>query len=204
MRIKYLFKKVSLVIVMIVLVLHFSGCNKIENFGNSGSMLILNSIMGTDLTQNASTISFSDVLTNGSVFDDKGTIQVQGALLNPDQTTTSTAYQDIMVDQIDIEYSRADGLNVQGKDVPYSFSQKVAVKVILGKTADITFDLVQHNAKTEPPLVGLIDLGQAHVLKLEAKVTIYGVDVAGYRVKPIVGYISVWCANFADPTTTEG
>lgn len=86
----------------------------------------------------------------------------------------------------------------QGVDIPFSFSQKVHVVVPIAETVDLPFILVQHNAKLESPLVELINLSQEKILKLEVKCTFHSIDVAGYRLEPTVGTISVWCANFGD------
>ncbi|NIM15952.1 MAG: hypothetical protein GTO45_28460 [Candidatus Aminicenantes bacterium] len=191
----------SAVVLLVFMLINFSGCNKLEELSRSGSKLIIDIITGTDSRgEPESTTIFSDVITNGSVFDDVATATLSAVVLDPD-IPVGTFYQDIMVDQVDIEYSRADGLNVQGRDVPYSFSQKVTARVQPGGLrVELSFVLVQHTAKSESPLVELVNLGQEHILKLEAKVTFHGKDVGGHRVEPAVGYVSVWCANFADET----
>lgn len=194
----------SAVVLLVFMLTGFSGCNKIEELSRSGSKLIIDLITGTDSRGEPETTTiFSDVFTNGSVFDDYATVTLSAVVLDPD-VPTGTFYQDIMVDQIDIEYSRADRdpLNtVQGVDVPYSFSQKVTARVQPGGLrVELNFVLIQHIAKMESPLVELVNLGQEHVLKLEAQITIYGKDVAGNRVEPAVGYVSIWCSNFVDET----
>ncbi len=155
--------------------------------------------MGEDLEGALSTTAFSDVLTDaGSIVNDSGVATLTAALLDPSiEAANTTYYQNIAVDQIDVEYSRTDGQNVEGVDIPYSFSQNVgSVLIEIGAQVEIPFILVNHNAKIEPPLIGLINTGQAKILKLEAKITIHGKDLAGNRVQPVVGYISVWCANY--------
>ena len=192
-------KWVLLSIVLMVILLYAPGCNRLENLTNSGSKLICAGITGTDLDGNPdSTTIFSDVLRNGSVVNDNAKATLTAVLLDPDNTA-STFYQDIIVDQVDITYTRSDGLNQPGKDVPYGFSQRVYMRVGIGDTIDLPFVLVQHTAKLESPLVELINLGQEKILKVEAQVTIYGKDVAGNRVEPAVGIVSVWFSNFTDP-----
>jgi len=179
----------------------FSGCNKLEEITTSGSKLIIDLITGTDSRgESETTTIFSDVITDGTIIDDYATITLSAVVLNPD-VPAGTFYQDIMVEQIDVEFSRSDGLNVQGVDVPYSFSQKITARVQPGGLKVIlSFVLIQNTAKVESPLVELVTLGQEHILKLEAKITVHGKDVAGNRVEPAVGYVSVWCANFVDET----
>jgi hypothetical protein len=193
-------KQILIIISLIVLLIHFPGCNKLENVTDSGSKLIVITITGTDLEGNeGSTTIFSDVITtSGSIINDTGTAALTATVLDPTQEDTSF-YQDIMVDQIDIEYSRSDIPDAkEGVDVPFGFSQRVAVRVVIGETVELPFILVQHIAKLESPLVELINLGQEKVLKMEARCTLYGKDVAGYRITPVVATVSVWFANFAD------
>lgn len=189
--------RLGLVIIIALLTLPFSGCSKIENLSNSGSFISVEDITGKDLDAKASHTAFSDVITTGSVYNDNGIITLRASTL--DQSATPTDYQDVIIDQIDIEYSRADGRNVQGQDIPYSFSQQMSVKLTVGKLVPVDFVLVTHNAKLEMPLVELTNYGAEHILKLEAKVTVHAKDVAGNRVAPAVANLSVWCANFADP-----
>jgi len=184
--------------VSVLAVLSFSGCNALENATTSGSKLILISLTGNDLAgQVGSTIIFSDVAeANGGTINDNAVAEVTAALLDPFQEA-GTFYQAIFVDQIDVEYSRSDGRNIQGVDVPFAFSQKVSVTIEISGTAEIPFVIVQHNAKSESPLVNLFN-GLGGVLKLEAKITIHGKDLGEHRIQPVVGHISIYCANYAD------
>jgi hypothetical protein len=195
----------SAVVLLVFMLINFSGCNKLEELTTSGSKLIIDLITGTDSRgETESTTIFSDVITDeGIVYDDVAKATLSAVVLDPD-VPIGTFYQDIVVDQIDIEYFRADrdpANTVQGVDVPYSFSQKVTARVQPGGVkVEVGFVLIQHIAKSESPLVELVNVGQEHVLKLEAKITIHGKDVGGHRVESAVGYVSVWCANFADET----
>ncbi len=195
MRSKILYFTLSSILILISI--NFSGCNALENATTSGSKLILELITGTDLTgRTGSTTIFSDVIKNdGSIINDSATAQMSAMLLDPAQPA-GTFYQTIIVDRIHIEYSRSDGLSVQGRDVPYSFSQDVSVAIDIGSTAQFGFVLVQHTAKLESPLIDLRYSGE--ILKMEAKVTFFGKDIGGQRVQPVLGSVSIWFANFAD------
>ncbi|UCH94249.1 MAG: hypothetical protein JSV88_28820 [Candidatus Aminicenantes bacterium] len=196
MKIKWVLIIVSLMVILI----YIPGCNQIENLTESSSKLIVITILGEDLEGNTdSAIIFSDVITSsGGIFNDTGTSTLTSVLQDQAQDVGSF-YQDIIVDQIDVEYSRSDMPDaVPGVDIPFSFSQQVHARVAVGEIVELPFVLVQHTAKSESPLVELVNLGQEIVLKLEAKCTFYGKDVAGNRVKEVVGTVSVWCANFAD------
>jgi len=201
-KINSFFIRVSVIGVMILFCIYFNGCSKIENLSDASTKIYIQDITGKDLQGSVSHTVFSDVITNNTVVNDNGLITVGSMPLDPDSIGKTTPYQDVIVDQIDVEFSRSDGLNVQGVNVPYSFSQKFSTLITTGdKPSAIEFVLITHNAKLEPPLVDLTNYGAEHILKLEAKITVHAVEVSGKRLSPVSGYISVWCANFADPTS---
>jgi hypothetical protein len=199
-------KSFIVIIFAVFVVLQFSGCNKLENVTNSGSKLVLWSIHGLDDTGQPTTVVLSDVLFQDAdtttVINDNGEASFTASLLDPVKSGPADAsfYQQVIVDQVDIVYSRADGLNVEGKDVPYAFSQKVhhGIEVNSTTVSNLGFILVQHIAKNESPLAELVNLGQEHVLKVEARCTFHSRDQAGYRLEPVVGYISIWFANYGN------
>ncbi len=178
------------------------GCNAVENESTSGTRLIVELITGTDLAGNEdSTTVFSDVIkTSGTIVNDNASATLRAVLLEPfREPGTASDYNRVIVDQIDISYSRTDGLNVEGRDVPYSFNQKVNAIFNIGESRDLSFVVVQHNAKAESPLVELVNYpNQEHVLKMEALITFYSRDLGGHRLAPVTGSISIWFANFAD------
>lgn len=193
------YKLLSLLIISLIMTLAviMTGCNNIENLSNSGSMLIVDTITGTDLQgEEGSTTIFSDVLADGTVFNDTAVASLRSELIS-NLPTRPTVYQDVIVDQIDISYSRADKVNpIEGKDVPYGFSQKVNFLVPISTISEYSFVLIQHTAKLESPLVELLSYGQEKVLKLEANITFYGKDTGGKRVAPAKASVSIWCADF--------
>ena len=184
-------------IIVIVLSL-FISCNVFENETNSSARLLVLGITVRDLQgTTGSTTVFSDVETNGSIINDTATAELTAVLLDPNAADPSY-YQNVVVDLIRIRYSRSDGLAVEGEDVPYSFDQEVNQVIEIGVPLNLGFVLIQHTAKLESPLVELISLGQEKILKLEVEITFYSKDLAGNRLEPVTGSISVWCSNFAD------
>lgn len=194
-------KKSITIVGIFILVAVIGGCNKVENTSTSPTRLIVDLITGTDLSgEDESTTVFSDVLLEGSIINDNAKATLRAELLNPDPLYVNSHYESVIVDQVDVEYSRSDGLTVEGKDVPYRFSQKVNAVVEVGGTTELAFVIVQQNAKAESPLIELTNYpNQEHVLKLEAKCTFHSKDLAGNRLAAVSGTISVWFANFADP-----
>lgn len=192
----------ALVIVALLLV----SCVAKENDSTSSSFLVINSLTGTDLQGNeGSTTVFSDVDNAGSIINDNGVAEVTTLIYNPLTDTDVSYYNNVIVDQIDVEFMRTDGRNVEGVDVPYRFTQPMNWLVQVDAVEEIPFILIRHVAKLEAPLLALREVpSQGFVLQLVAMVTVHGKDLGGHRVAPVSGYISVWCSNFADSATSAG
>ncbi|TFG75912.1 MAG: hypothetical protein E4H23_10210 [Chrysiogenales bacterium] len=195
-------------LVLGIMVLLLTGCVAKENDSTSGSFLVIESLTGNDLEGNeGSTTVFSDVDNAGSIINDNGVAEVSALIYNPLTDTDVSYYNNVIVDQIDVEFKRTDGRNVEGVDVPYRFTQPMNWLVEVDNVAEIPFILIRHVAKLEAPLLALKEApSQGFVLQLVAIVTIHGKDLGGHRVAPVSGYISVWCSNFSDvepePDTT--
>ena len=95
-----------------------------------------------------------------------------------------------------VEFSRADGHNVPGVDVPYAFDSAVTFTVSPGASAKMGFELVRHVSKQEAPLLALKT--SHNIISTLATVTFYGTDQAG-NVVNAVGSIGISFGNFADP-----
>jgi len=218
------FREFILTSISIALILLLTGCNLFENKTTSASKMIIGEITGSDLEgKTGSYVIYSDVFVSGggsgsseqdgSVFDDVAEITIANVPIDPFRDQPTTSYNIISVEQIKVEYSRPDGRNIEGVDVPLTFTQQIKNMIINPSVSDqgvtaieytpTSFVIVTHNAKLEPPLRDLKELGEEKVLQLIAKVTVYGTDGGGRAVEPAVGYITVWCANFADATTTQ-
>lgn len=197
----------KLKILGLIIVVAMAGCNGVENDSTSGTMLQIVSLTGNDLQGAAgSTTVFSDVITNGSIMNDNGVAAIMALPLDPMLGTGDiTPYMDVLIDQIDVEFRRTDGRNVEGVDVPYRFTQPMSMLVPINSEMEIPFVLIRHVAKLEAPLLALRETqNQGKVLQLVAVITIHGKDQGGHRVAPKTGYINVWCSNFADTTATTG
>ena len=210
--------KVILTSLIVVFLLSLYGCNLFENKSTSASKLIIGSITGNDLNGNPdSTIIFSDVFIAGggsgsseqdaTVINDPASVELANVLLDPNSAQGTTFYNTITVDQIKVEYSRPDGKNVEGVDVPISFTQQIKSVIFPSESSEgkitltyypVAFTIIRHSAKLEPPLRDLKELGEEKILQLIAKITIYGTDGSGRAVEPVVGYVTVWCSNFSD------
>jgi hypothetical protein len=142
----------------------------------------------------------SDVLTNGGVIEDGGSVTLRLALKDPGTTSNPTAPTTsnfITVNRYRVEYVRADGRNTPGVDVPYPFDGAITVTVG-GNPAVASFTLVRVQAKLEAPLAALAFGGGAIVISTLADVTFFGHDQAGREVT-VKGRIGVDFADWADP-----
>lgn len=176
-------------------------CNPIENESTSSTLLIIESLTGLDLEGLDSNLCKSDVLVTDSqtgsatVVADLGKAVLSSQPLAPNPVLGNSVYQDIQLHKISISYSRADGHNAPGIDVPYPFEVGVSSTIRVGTLTAVTFTLVREAAKVERPLVGL--RGTMEVIEVTAAVVFYGKDLSGRTVKA-TGYIPVTFADFAN------
>ena len=178
------------------LALASAGCSDTVREGRSPSYLIIDKIEATQGTDTTLTGQLSsDVLTKGTVYEDRGFATMSLGLKNVSSTPTQT--NAITVTRYHVDYRRADGRNTPGVDVPYGFDG-ATTGTISESDATLTFVLVRVQAKLESPLVNLAGLGGAVAIATLADVTFYGKDQAGNDVK-VTGSINVTFADFSDP-----
>ena len=176
-------------------------CNPIEDESRSASMLFVDNILGTDADGKSGNFLQSDVvLTAGSVKADSATATLRAETIDPDPLLGTSQYNDIVVTRYLVSYSRTDGKNVPGVDVPYPFEGSMSTIVKAGSTALLSFVIVREVAKMEPPLVRLVDIGAEQVLTCTAKVEFYGHDTVNRTVKA-TGYLTIYFANYADQSS---
>lgn len=170
--------------------------------GNSSSYLIITDLggaTGADSEETGNNVQ-SDVLTEGSAIEDEGIVTFALALKNvgtaesPTQPTTNNF---ITVTRYRVVFTRADGRNTPGVDVPYAFDGAFTVTVTDEPTS-ANFSLVRIQAKREAPLAALAGGGGARAISTIAVITFYGHDQTGRDVS-VTGQISVDFADYADP-----
>jgi hypothetical protein len=119
-------------------------------------------------------------------------------MLAPNPPAGTSQYNDIQLDKIVVSYTRTDGRNTEGVDVPYTFEQNVSQIIHIGQQATISFIIVRATAKQEPPLLGLrAGATRGEVIYTNAKIVFYGHDLAGKTVTA-TGYLPVEFADFAN------
>jgi len=151
---------------------------------------------GPEADQDASSL-FSDVVTKGGVINDNGKVTVRLDLKNGNVGVTTGSFNDVLLERYDVSFTRTDGHNAPGVDVPYAFSGPLGVQVSVGGTADATFVVVRHEAKLEEPLRNMRNGGGLDVLHCIATITLHGRSTAGTAVEA-TGRLEVTFADFAD------
>jgi hypothetical protein len=132
-----------------------------------------------------------------TVFGDSG--QATLRLVPKDITLTKpSTNNEVTINRVHIHFRRTDGRGVPGVDVPFDFDSFTTGTVPTIGTAQVHFELVRVQAKTEAPLVQLVSNGQT--LSVVADVTLYGQDRTG-NVVSVTGSLSVDFANFEESLT---
>lgn len=187
---------------LLVAALPLAGCSQLRQ-GQAASYLILTSLTGSNGCNSggsgSGTVMQSDVqcVINNvpTVVDDPGSATFQLALKDPggeSTPTTPTTANFITLTQYHVDYSRSDGHNIQGVDVPYSFDG--ALTSTVAGTDSVGFTIVRVQAKEEAPLAAL--KVNNIPMTMIATVTFYGHDQTG-RDASVSGSIEITFANFA-------
>lgn len=173
--------------------LALTSCSEAIRTGQSPSYLILQSLTGGP--QNGNVVQSDVVSDSGSVVQDPGTALIQVALKDP-QGSSPSDVNAITITQYHVEYTRTDGHNVQGVDVPFAFDSGVTQTITAGGSGSVPFTLVRIQAKIEAPLKALAGHRGQEVISTVAHVTFYGHDQNGRDVS-ITGNIEVDFADWA-------
>jgi hypothetical protein len=177
-----------------------ASCGDLTRQGTSSSYLIVTSIEGASGAKPeefGGTLN-SDVVTKSSTFNDVGRVKFTLGLKDPgtaESPTKPTQANFVTLDRYHVRFTRSDGRNVEGIDIPYAFDSAFTVTVGGGDT-QAGFTIVRHQAKDEAPLAALRINGI--VISTIAEVTFYGHDQTG-RTVTTVANIGVSFANFGDP-----
>lgn len=202
-------RSLATVIVVSALAAMSVSCGDVVRQGRSPSMLVIDLLTGAPgggrgaNTQAATLYSDVQVLlttpapcsaTNRcpTVFSDSG--QATFSLVMKDATIAPTSNNQITLNRYHVEFTRADGRNRPGIDVPYPFDGAMT-GTVSGAGTILGFELVRHIAKEESPLVQLIQNPQ--IISSIAQVTFYGRDAVGNDVS-VTGSIHIEFGDFGD------
>jgi hypothetical protein len=187
-----------------------ASCGDAVRQGRSPAYLVIEELVaasGAEPDKFSHTLA-SDVVTNvkvdeyyqPTIYEDPGRVQMHIALKDagiPGNPTTPSPNNLITVDRYHVSYTRADGRNTAGVDVPHAFDG-AATGTIGSNASTMSFILVRAQAKKEAPLQALRGIGGAMLISTIAEVTFFGRDQAGNAVS-VVGRISVNFADWGDP-----
>jgi len=176
-------------------------CNPIEDDSRSDSVLLIVRIMGTDIEDNEVDFLQSDVIVvipdtgSSTVAADAAKVTFAAQSLDPEPWLGTSYYNEILVTHYVVTYSRSDGKNQEGVDVPYSFDGSLSVRIQLDAQTDVSFVVVRAVSKLEPPLINLTAGRGEGELKTTARIDFYGEDTLGNKVKA-TGYLTIFFANY--------
>jgi hypothetical protein len=140
----------------------------------------------------------SDVITNGSVFNDAAEVEMR--LISKDPGVPGLASNPsflnaVTINRYHVEYVRPDGRNVPGVDVPYAFDSAITFTIPHDQAISAGFQIVRHSAKVEAPLKALAF--NQNIISTIAYVTFYGRDQAGNDVS-VRASMGIDFGDFAD------
>ncbi len=176
-------------------------CGTTVREGRASSYLVIDSLTASPGGSKAATpgnVLQSDVITKGTVYEDPGQVTFHFSMKDPANPAGASTTNEITVTSYHVTFTRADGRNTPGVDVPYAFDGAVTGTVKVGGTLALNFTLVRAQSKLEPPLMALRGAGGALLISTIAQVTFYGHDQAGNQIS-VTGTISVNFADWGDP-----
>jgi hypothetical protein len=126
-----------------------------------------------------------------TIFNDFGSAQFSIVMKDPAfQPSSSNA---VTITGYHVQYTRSDGRNTPGADVPYAFDGAVTSTVGANQIITVSFEIVRHVAKEESPLIQLID--SPVVISTIAHVTFFGKDQVGNDIS-VMGQILIDFGDF--------
>ena len=145
---------------------------------------------------NAGQVLVSDVSRSGP---DVVTVTVAVRPKNPLNTNVPQVAEAVVIEQYRVRFFRTDGRDVEGVDVPFSFSGGLTAVVDIGvdggSNVGLSIPLIRGQAKQEAPLRNLVSLVPAAVggqqttggvlvprVTMTAEITLFGRTIAGEAV----------------------
>ena len=185
-------------IVAIVAAVASASCGDVARTGRAPVTLVVNSIQGSaGADGELSTFLQSDALTNGGIVNDVGEAELTLVLKNQVLPGGPSPLNTVTLSHYRVRFTRADGRNTPGVDIPWGFDGGLTVSIAAGTTTVVGFELVRHQMKLEPPVSTLRNGGGVAFIHTIAEVTFFGRDVTGNEVQAS-GTIGVSFADFAD------
>ena len=189
--------KLFSITVVLGVIFFLSSCNPIEDDSKSSSLLTIEGIRAKDAQGVEADYLQSDVDKDGTIYADAAVATLRASTLDPAPLMGASQYNDIILDRYTVTYSRTDGKNVPGVDVPLAFEGSLSTMIKVGTAVSVGFIVVREVAKLEPPLIALAEGRDEGVLTCIAQIDFYGHDMINNKVKA-TGYLTIYFANYVD------
>ena len=172
-----------------------AGCNSISKTTQSSSIIIIQSLTGTNMDGDTVAYLQSDVVdSDGLVRVNNATANIIVRLVNPDPINGSSQFNDVVLTGYRVTYELMTGTGSPGVDVPMPFDGTFSTVLCpVDETTSIPFVVVLEAAKMSAPLAGLV--GTTTVLERKAKIEIFGHDLTDHPVTA-TGYLTIYFADY--------
>lgn len=132
----------------------------------------------------------SDVVTDaGTTADDFFELTIT-SIVKPNNVTPSDLYR-VSLQGVEISYSRPDGRNVPGVDVPFPLRYALGGTVPVGGTFTVNLLVVSQEMKVQVPLRNLW-FGEGQRIFATVTATVFGVDQVGNEVQATASAVVVF------------
>ena len=139
----------------------------------------------------------SDVRLGGGICPDYVSLRVENHAKNP--SLSAPGFRgDMVIERYEVRYLRSDGRNTQGVDVPYSFTGNVAREIVAEEATTLSLEVVRRQAKVEPPLASLVDVGGSLIVTMFAEISIQARMTTGEATNTATARLQIDFADFAD------
>ncbi|HET7291173.1 MAG TPA: hypothetical protein VFM88_01985 [Vicinamibacteria bacterium] len=189
--------RVAPLLCLSVLVLAHAGCAKDYVTNSEGDVIFrIVDINGGELLE--SDVFFDDGQVR-TILPDIVDVTVANRPKNPRVDVPQVAMA-VFVERYEVSYTRSDGRNTAGVDVPYPFTGRLTTVVDVatsGQTVTIPLTVVRHQQKDEPPLRNMRTGGGQFIFTVTAQITLHGRTTAGQAVSD-TGYLPISFADFGN------
>jgi len=164
-------RRLRFVLPTLTAALLLGGCNPRTN--DDSSAVSINGAFGTSDTQGISGIFVDVVNDDATTSDTITTVHIQSDVKNT--SSEPGVFYRVNIQGITIRFSRLDGHNVPGVDVPFPISYALSGTIEPGGNADLEIILATQEMKVQAPLRNLW-FGEGQRIFATATATVFGVD----------------------------
>jgi hypothetical protein len=188
-------RPVTSAVLLVLAAIAANGCAAAGQRGQASSYLVVDSMLAATGEKPGvfGGALASDVVSTGGSLSDFGRLELR--LVMKDPAIGPSPVNFITLRGYRVTFTRTDGRNTPGVDVPYAFDGALTATVDGAATVDLV--LIRAQAKLEAPLRALVGAGGAIAISTVADVLLYGADQAGHDVT-VSARISVTFADWGD------